>query len=324
MKKLNFIILIILCLNGLKGFSQTFTFQQQILSSSDDAEEKFDGSYVTTSSSDIEMMYDSWNSQGLQTAGLRFDNIVIPANATIVDAYIQFTADASTSGSMSITIKGENVTNSATFSNVTNNISSRATTSSSVLWNPLAWTNNLAGTNERTPDLSAIVSEIMTSNGWINGNPITFIITGTGNATDYRKADSFDESAAKSAKLVIEYATSYNVDLAVTSCVLPNASNYPNTAASVQVDIINYGNLTATDYTVSYSIDGNLITTEPGTVPITLGQSLSFTFAQTANIGTVGTYNLSIEVSIINDEDTLNNIITKTVTVVNEIDSLFF
>ena len=116
-------------------------------------------------------------------------------NKNIVDAYIQFTADASTSGSMSITIKGENVTNSATFSNVTNNISSRATTSSSVLWNPLAWTNNLAGTNERTPDLSAIVSEIMTSNGWINGNPITFIITGTGNATDYRKADSFDESA---------------------------------------------------------------------------------------------------------------------------------
>lgn len=324
MKKLNFIILIILSISGLKVSSQSFFFQQNILSSSDDAEEKFDGSYVTTSSSDIEMMYDSWNSQGLQTVGLRFDNIVIPANASIIDAYIQFTADASTSANMTITIKGEDIANSSTFANITNNISSRATTSSSVLWNPLAWTNNLSGGNERTPDLSAIVSEVMTSNGWQTGNPITFIITGIGNATDYRKADSFDESAAQSAKLVIEYTSNYNIDLAITSCVLPNASNYPNPAATVQVDIINYGNLTATNYNVSYSINGNLIATEPGTVPLTLGQSVAFTFAQTANLSALGTYNLSAEVTIINDEDTLNDIITKPITVVNEIDSLFF
>jgi hypothetical protein len=324
MKKIRLIILIILSLNGLKVSSQTFFFQQNIQRSSDDAEEKFDGSYVTTSSSDIEMMYDSWNSQGLQTVGLRFDNVVIPANATIIDAYIQFTSDASTSAGLSITIEGEDIANSSTFANSTNNISGRVTTSSSVLWNPQGWTNNVSGANQRTPTLTTIVSEVMTSNGWQSGNPITFIITGTGNATDYRKADSFDESASQSAKLVIEYSSNYNIDLALVSCVLPTASTYPDPTATVQVDIINYGNTTASSYSVSYSINGSLIATEPGTVPLTLGQSVAFTFAQTANLSALGTYNLSAEITLLNDQDTLNNTIAKAITVVNEIDTLFF
>jgi len=100
MRSTNFFGLITLLLSTLFINSQTFTFQQSIISSTDDAEEKYDGSYITTSSSDLEMMYDSWNSQGLQTVGLRFSNITIPINATIVNAYIQFTADGSSSGNI--------------------------------------------------------------------------------------------------------------------------------------------------------------------------------------------------------------------------------
>ena len=60
-------------LYGLNVSSQTF--ERQILSSTDDAEEKFDGSEVLTDSSDLELMYDGFNNQGLQTVGLRFDDI---------------------------------------------------------------------------------------------------------------------------------------------------------------------------------------------------------------------------------------------------------
>ena len=324
MKKLKLLLLILLSLNGLQVSSQSFFFQQNIQSSSDDAEEKFDGSYVNVTSSDIEMVYDTWNSQGIQTVGLRFDNITIPSNATILDAYIQFTSDKTNSGNMTITLKGEDIANSPTFVNSTNNISGRSTTSSSVSWSPLAWTNNLSGNNEKTPDLSTIVSEVMTSNGWQTGNPITFILTGNGNESDYRKADSFDENATQSAKLVIEYTSNYDIDLAITSCISPNTSIYPNPATIVQVDIINYGNLVATNYNVSYSINGNLIATEPGTVPLAIGQNVTFTFTQTANLGAIGTYNLSAEVTIANDEDVQNNIITNPITVFNEIDTLFF
>lgn len=301
------------------------TFEQYIQSSSDDAEEKSDGSYVTTSSSDIEMVYDSWNSQELQTLGFRFANITIPANSLITNAYIQFTADGSNSGSNTMNIVGENVSNSLTFANSTNNISGRTQTTANVPWTSIpAWSNNQAGTAQRTPDLSTIVTEIISSNGWQNGNPISFMVTGTGSLSELRKAYSFDEDPLKSAKLVIEYASLSDVDLAIASIVTPTDFNYPNATAQVAVEIFSYGNLTANSYTVSYTIDGSLIATEPGTVPLTLGQSTIFTFAQTADLSTITTYNFSAEVTILNDEDLPNNTMAKTISVVEEIDGTFF
>ena len=203
------IIIITFILSASNFYAQSpITFQQQISSSSNDAEEKFDGSYVTTTSSDIEMMYDSWNSQGLQKIGLRFDNITIPSNATISNAYIQFTADGNSSGSMSMTIEGEDVANSLAFLSGTSNISNRATTSSNVAWSSIpSWVDGASGINQKTPDLSLLVSEIMTSNGWQSGNPITFIINGTGSSAALRKAYSFDGNSSKSAELIIEYTS---------------------------------------------------------------------------------------------------------------------
>lgn len=219
---LNIFVLIILSINGYKTSAQSFTLNRQILSSTDDAEEKFDGSFITTSSSDIEMVYDSWNSQGLQKLGFRFANITIPSNATILNAYIQFTADGASSGSLDMTIKGEDIANSSSFSNTPNNISNRTTTTSSVLWSSIpSWADNDAGLGQRTPDLSAIVTEIITSNGWTSGNPITLIITGTGGSSQLRKSYSFDGNSTKSAKLIIDYTTNSNVDLELSSFIAP-------------------------------------------------------------------------------------------------------
>lgn len=324
MKKIALITLLLVCASTQFSWSQQ-TFQQNIQSSTDDAEEKFDGSYVTTSSSDIEMVYDSWNSQGLQTLGLRFDNVTIPANALITNAYLQFTADGSSSGNLTMSIHGEDVANSAAFINSTGNISNRSATTANVSWSPSSsWSNDQAGTNQRTPDLSSIISEIITSNGWQNGNPITFVITGNGDDSNRRKAYSFDEDPNKSAKLVIEYTSQSNVDLAITSCITPTNANYPNATALVQVEVFSYGNITASTYDVSYSIDGNLITTEAGSTPLNLGQSTIFTFTQTADLSVLGSYDLSVEVSIANDEDSTNNVLDKTITVIDEIDPLFF
>jgi len=325
MKKIKLFLLVILSINGFIASSQTFTFQQHINASSNDAEEKFDGSYVTINSSDLEMMYDSWNNQGLQKIGLRFDNITIPSNAIISNAYIQFTADGSNSGNMSMTIKGEDVANSPVFLSGTNNISNRVTTTSNVIWDPIpAWIDDASGIAQNTPDLTLIVNEIMTSNGWQSGNPITFIINGTGNSTDLRKTYSFDGSPSKSAELIIEYASISNIDLALTSIITPGNSSYSNPASIVQVEILSYGNLAAVNYNVSFSINGNLIASEPGTTPLNLGETTLFTFAQTANLSAVGTYNIEAEVIINNDEDGINNILTKSISVVNNVDTLFF
>jgi len=59
MNKKKFYALILALIYSSVGFTQTF--EQHIQSSTDDAEEKFDGSDITTSSSDIELVFDDWN-----------------------------------------------------------------------------------------------------------------------------------------------------------------------------------------------------------------------------------------------------------------------
>ena len=325
MRNMKFFALIILLLHTLFIHSQTFTFQKSITSSSDDAEEKFDGSYITTSSSDLEMMYDSWNSQGLQIVGLRFSNITIPSNSTIVNSYIQFTADGNSSGNIDISIKGEDIAYSSTFSNTSNNISSRNTTSSNVVWTPSSsWIDNASGLGQRTPDLSNVVNEVISSNGWQIGNPITFIFTGNGNSSEFREAYSFDGNSSKSAKLIIEYNPNINIDLALTSINSPSNTIYPNPSSFIEVEVLNYGILTANNYNISCSINGVLTASQTVNFPLSLGQSTTLIFNQTANLSSMGNYVLSAEVTINNDQDTVNNILSKTISVVNEVDSLLF
>ena len=298
---------------------------EKISASTDDAEEKFNGAHITTSSSDIELVYDSWNDQGLQKVGLRFDNIEIPANSTILNAYIQFTADGNSNGDLTLIINGENSANSNPFANTFNNISNRPLTISNVIWNSIpAWTDEDAGTAQRTPDLSEIVSEIISSNSWQSNDPITFILTGNGDEDIRRKAYSFDESAAKAAQLHIEYQSNLMVDLALTACITPTVYDYPDPASIVQVAIAAFGNLTATDYTLSYTIDGNLISTESGTTPLDLGESTVFTFSESADLSALGTYELSIELAIDDDENMTNNTIVKTISIIDEVDPLLF
>ncbi|MFT4666797.1 MAG: hypothetical protein ACI9XB_003764 [Gammaproteobacteria bacterium] len=303
----------------------TQSFERQILASTDDAEEKFNGSNITTSSSDLELVYDSWNDQGLQTIGLRFDEIAIPSNSTILSAYIQFTADGDYSGDMTMTIKGEDSANSSPFSGSFSNISGRTQTTSSATWTSIpTWIDEQAGIAQRTPDLTELVTEVITSNGWQSNNPITFIITGSGNDAVLRKAYSFDENSTKAAKLYIEYESNTAVDLALVSCIAPTDNDYPNAASTVQVEITSFGNLTATDYTLAYSVDGNLITTEAGVALLEIAESVVFTFAETVDLSALGSYELSIELTINDDENPANNTFSKTITVIDEVDPLLF
>lgn len=318
-----FCLLVLFLVMAQCAFTQRI--EQSIQSSADDAEEKYDGSYITTSSSDIEMVYDDWNDQGLQIIGLRFSNIKIPANSKISKAYLQFTADGAGAGDINMTIKGEAAANASAFSNFSNNISNRSTTTSSVQWTPTtSWADNQSEEDQRTPDLSAIVSEIISSKGWQNGNAMSFIISGNGGADDYRKAYSFDEDPAKAAKLIVEFASLSDVDLALNTFVLPTEVSFPNSASKVQLEITSYGNIEAKDYTVSYSINGKEVAMEQGTVPLNVGQTVTFTFAQTADLSTLGKYDLKAEISVDNDEDVANNSISKSISVIKELDKTYF
>lgn len=175
----------------------TVTLNVPIAMGSDDAEE-FQGGGVTLSSSDIELGTDGANAI---TAGLRFANVSLSDEATIVSAYIQFYADEIQTGSSSLQIIGEASGNASPFQNIINNISSRTNTSNSVNWTPAPWpTVGESGDDQQSPDLSSIVQEIIETAGWSSGNAMVFKINGSGTRTTY----AHEQNSSRVARLVIE------------------------------------------------------------------------------------------------------------------------
>ncbi len=181
--------------------STPVTVNSQVNTSNDDVEERQTGGTMYNNSSDLELVYDS-STTGNQYVGMRFTNVNVPKGKTITNAYIQFTVDETGSTATSLTIKGQAADNAATFTTAAYNVSSRAKTTASVAWSPVAWnTVDAAGADQRTPDLKTIVQEIVNRTGWAQNNAMAFIVTGTGKRT----ARAYDVSATKAPKLVITY-----------------------------------------------------------------------------------------------------------------------
>ncbi|HNZ70041.1 MAG TPA: glycoside hydrolase family 88 protein [Chitinophagaceae bacterium] len=176
------------------------TFSARISDGMNDAEE-FSNGTVTRTSYALEMAFYS-SIAGTQVVGLRFINVTIPKNATITQAYLQFTASTNNYAIPNLTIRGENSGNSAAFALTSGNISARTLTSSSVTWIPPSWAViDESGSAQKTSDLSAIVQEIVNRPDWDSGNSMTFIISGIG----ARTAHSYETSSDKSAQILIDY-----------------------------------------------------------------------------------------------------------------------
>ena len=134
---------------------------------------------------------------------MRFNNLDIPTNAIILDAYIQFTADEVSTGTAALTISGEDVDDTQTFSSSSGDISSRPTTSASVDWTPPDW-NVIGekGVDQQTPNIAAVIQEIVDRPGWIEDNSLSLLISGSGRRT----AEAADTNVLVAPKLHIEYA----------------------------------------------------------------------------------------------------------------------
>jgi hypothetical protein len=158
-----------------------------ILATDHGEEDNSDGS-MYLSSSDLELVNDGSTHQ---TVGIYFPGVNITQGATISNAYIQFQTDEVSTGSVTFTIKGQDVDNASTFGSNDYNISSRTTTSASVTWSPADWnTVGQTGTNQRTVDISSIIQEIVNRGGWSSGNGMVIIITGPDNSSNYRTAET--------------------------------------------------------------------------------------------------------------------------------------
>ena len=192
----------------------------RVNSGSDDAEES-DAGRMDLNSSDLELVYDGGD--GIQHVGMCFDGVTIPTGTTITDAYIQFKVDETDSSDVTVTIRGEAIDNAATFSTADRNISSRNTTAAFAEWSPVPWnTAGAAGVDQRTPDLSAVVREVVERPGWADGNSLAIIITGT-ETSDKRTAESWNGDSGGAAVLHVWWTTNVP-SIAITNAVATDIS----------------------------------------------------------------------------------------------------
>ena len=271
----------------------------QVSVGADDAEEKTDNS-VLPGNADLDLMAGDENNL---VVGTRFRNVTIPQSATITNAYLQLTADEIHNGATTLSVKGEAADNPAVFQNATANISSRPTTTASASWTVDPWLNvGDALAAQRSPNLAAIVQEIVNRSGWASGNSLVLLLTGSGT----RVAESYNGLSTSAPILHVEWNTSGNqapvvdagpdqavtlsagatLDGTVSDDGLPNPPGSLTTTWSMTSGpgTVTFGDASAVDTTATFSApgtyvlrltasDGDLSTSDELTVTVSSGSN---------------------------------------------------
>ena len=166
----------------------------------DDAEELVTTGRTRLRSSDLELVLDDVD----QLIGIRFAGVTIPNAALIESARLQFTVDEPGEAPTELMIHGEASDDAAPFAATDRSISSRALTGAAIGWTPPPWTAAGArGADQLTPDLSAVVQEIVDRADWSSGNALAFVLGGSGQ----RVAEAFEGEPNAAARLIVEFRT---------------------------------------------------------------------------------------------------------------------
>ncbi len=183
----------------------TGTLDIPIATSLDDVEEINAKGTVSGNSTDLDMVLDKTKVQ--PAVGLRFVGVGVPQGATISAAYVQFLSHGTSAGPDALVVTGQASDNAPAFTTAKFNVTSRlpSQTNAQVNWSPPDWASGQQGLAQRTFELNSILQEIVGRSGWVSGNAVVLIITGSGTGT--RVAEAFD-SGRLAPTLHIEYTAS--------------------------------------------------------------------------------------------------------------------
>lgn len=147
--------------------------------------------------------------------GMRFINVTIPKGAIITTAYFSLNCRTSqAANTVNSIIYGEDVDDAATFSDLANYqgrcdfFTPGTGTTATADWDAIpAWT---VDTWYDSPEIKAIIQEIIDRDGWESGNALALFwedhaATGTQANNVYRQGYSRDNGAESAPKLHIEY-----------------------------------------------------------------------------------------------------------------------
>jgi len=175
--------------------AQLSQLERRVAAGADDAEERLDTGQVFLGSSDLELVRDATN----QLVALRFTGVTILPGTVIERAWLELKTDEATSEPTTLLLHGQAADNAPAFVSAAGNISGRTQTAAFTRWTPGAW--NTLGKLRRTPDISAVVQEIVDRPGWQNGNALVILIGGNGK----RVAEAYDGDPDGAPLLHLEY-----------------------------------------------------------------------------------------------------------------------
>ena len=166
----------------------------QIDSQDNNAEERGNGHESTGT----ELTFNSSNNDYI---GMRFVNVNLPQNATISNAYIEFTAYSNKTGSgASFKISAADEADPSSFRNYSRYLLRNKPKTAGVTWSNIPkWYKN---STYQTPNLASIVQHLVNRGDWSSGNDMMFIIS---DITGVRGAYTYDGKPSGAPQLVIEY-----------------------------------------------------------------------------------------------------------------------
>ncbi|MCP5152286.1 MAG: VWA domain-containing protein [Chromatiales bacterium] len=138
---------------------------------------------------------------GDQIVGLRFRDVRIPQGVTIQRAVVEFVPAVASTTTTSLSVRAQAADDADAFTTTANDIDGRPRTTAAVTWTPPAWD---VGTSQQTPDLAAVVQEVVDRAGWCGGNDIAIIIESAGDGGP-RSAVSFDGDPAFAPVLRVDF-----------------------------------------------------------------------------------------------------------------------
>lgn len=145
-------------------------------------------------------------------AAFRFQGIRIPQGSTITNAYLTFTSEpgqANIGINVELNIKADSEIDAAAISSF-DDFKTRLsrTTTANVDWTVISsWLDDTA---HSSIDISSVIQELITNDGWAYGNPILLLVTtkDTNVAGNIRSVYSYDKDKSKQVQLVIDYSSS--------------------------------------------------------------------------------------------------------------------
>lgn len=140
-------------------------------------------------------------------SGFHFQDVDVPAGATIQAAFISFTVDGPYTNSIQVQFRGQRVANSVPFTNTVPITQLLPLSSAIVNWQIPAAEEWTLGQIRYSADIKNIIQELVNLTNWQSGNDLSILVNGKAGVpiNGHRRVIACERDCAEAAKLLIWY-----------------------------------------------------------------------------------------------------------------------